>query len=206
MVLKCEDVLLKISNYFDEDLDSELKRAMEEHFAQCRHCKALHDGMRNVIEVYGDERMYPLPAGFHSRLRHRLADRVEGPKGSALGWLVTFAGACALASFAIFATVHNRLAPQPRAQMSQPARRMPQRLVAVVEGGKTFHVPGCPFMHGKYHLVTPQEAIREGYGPCDRCMYEALQSAGTVAPEFEGEEFTNEWTPQNELGTRAAGR
>jgi methylphosphotriester-DNA--protein-cysteine methyltransferase len=72
--------------------------------------------------------------------------------------------------------------------MSQPARRLPQRLVAIVDGGKKFHVPGCPFMHGKYHMVTPEEAVREGYTPCIRCMRDALRSAGKVAPDFEGEE------------------
>jgi methylphosphotriester-DNA--protein-cysteine methyltransferase len=78
--------------------------------------------------------------------------------------------------------------------MSQPARRLPQRLVAVVEGGKTFHVAGCPFMHGKYRMVTPEEAVREGYTPCNRCMYEALRSAGTVTRDFEGEEIASSTT------------
>ncbi len=191
MVVKCEDVWRELSNYFEDDLDPELKRAMEEHFAHCHHCEVVRDGMRNVIEVYGDERMFSLPVGFYPRLHRRLADQVEGQRGSALGWLVTLAATCSLAAFALLATIHNRLVPQPRAQMSQPARRMPERLVAVVEGGKMFHVPGCPFMHGKYRMVTPEEAVREGYGPCNRCMYEALRRAGTVTPDFEGEEFAS---------------
>jgi len=66
--------------------------------------------------------------------------------------------------------------------------------VAVVDGGKTFHVPGCPFMHGKYHMVTAEEAVREGYAPCSRCMYEALRSAGYVTPDFEGEEVVSSET------------
>jgi len=36
MVVKCEDVWREISNYIEGDLDPALKRAMEEHFAQCR--------------------------------------------------------------------------------------------------------------------------------------------------------------------------
>ena len=69
--------------------------------------------------------------------------------------------------------------------MSQSARRLPQRVVAIVDGGKTFHVPGCPFMHGKYHMVTAEEAVREGYVPCNRCMCEALRSAANEMPDFE---------------------
>jgi hypothetical protein len=187
MDVKCEDVWREISNYFEEDLDPALKRAMEEHFAQCRHCRAVLQGARNVVELYGDEKMFPLPASFYPRLHLRLADQVEGRRGSSRGWLVGLVATGALAALALFATAHDRYVPQPRAQMSQPARRLPQRLVAVVDGGKTFHVPGCPFMHGKYHMVTPEEAVREGYAPCNRCMYEALRSAGKVTPEFEGE-------------------
>jgi hypothetical protein len=189
MVVKCEAVWREISNYFEGDLDPALKRAMEEHLAQCPHCESVRDGMRNVIELYGNKTMFALPAGFYPRLHGRLADRVEGQRGSRLGWLVSLAVTGALAASALFATAHDRFAPQPRAQMSQPARRLPQRLVAIVEGGKTFHVPGCPFMHGKYHMVTPEEAVREGYAPCNRCMYEALRSAGNVEPDFEGEEI-----------------
>ena len=188
MVLKCEDVWGEISNYLEDDLDPALKLAMDEHFAQCRHCTAVLNGARNVIERYGDEKMFTLPAGFSRRLHERLADRIEGQKGSRLGWLVSLAATGALAAMAFFATVHDRSVPHPRAQMSQPARRLPQQLVAVVDGGKTFHVPGCPFMHGKYRMVTPEEAVREGYTPCDRCMYDALRSAGKTEPDFDGEE------------------
>jgi hypothetical protein len=188
MVVKCEDVWREISNYIEGDLDPALKRAMEEHFAQCRHCESVREGMRNVIDLYGDKTMFTVPAGFYPRLHGRLADQVEGKRVSRRAWLVSVGVTGALAASALFAAVFDRFAPQPRAQMSQPARRLPQRLVAIVDGGKTFHVPGCPFMHGKYRMVTPEEAVREGYAPCNRCMYDALRSAGKVEPEFEGEE------------------
>ena len=82
MVVKCERVLSQISDYFDDHLDPALKRAMEEHFTQCRHCQAVLDGLGNVADLYGDENMFTLPAGFHSRLRRRLADQVEGKRVS----------------------------------------------------------------------------------------------------------------------------
>jgi Putative zinc-finger len=188
MVVKCEDVWREISNYIEGDLDPALKRAMEEHFAQCRHCESVREGMRNVIDLYGDKTMFTVPAGFYPRLHGRLADQVEGKRVSRRAWLVSVGVTGALAASVLFAAVFDRFVPQPRAQMSQPARRLPQRLVAIVDGGKTFHVPGCPFVHGKYHMVTPEEAVREGYAPCNRCMYDALRSAGKVEPEFEGEE------------------
>lgn len=197
MVVGCEDVWREISNYFEGDVDPGLKRAMEEHFAVCPHCVSIRDGTRNIIELYGNKTMFTLPASFYPRLHGRLADRIEGPRGSLLGWLVSIAAIAALAAGILFASVHDRSSPQLRAQMSQPSRRLPQRLVAIVDGGKTFHLPGCPFMHGKYHIVTAEEAVREGYVPCNRCMYEALRSGAYVTPDFEGVENASSETAAN---------
>jgi hypothetical protein len=194
MVVKCEDVWREISNYFEGDLDPALKLAMENHFAQCTGCQSVRDGMRNVIELYGEKAMFTLPAGFHPRLRGRLSDQVEGRKISRRAWLVSVGVTGALAASAICAAALDRFGPRPLSEMSQPARRLPERLVAIVDGGKKFHVPGCPFMHGKYHMVTPEEAVREGYTPCTRCMRDALRSAGNVMPDFEGEECASSAT------------
>jgi hypothetical protein len=191
MVVKCEDVLREILNYFDGDLDPVLKGALDDHLAQCARCRSVRDGMRNVIDLYGDKSMFPLPANFYPRLHERLADQVEGQRGTRRAWLVSVGVTGALAASALLSAAIDRFVPQPRSEMSQPARRLPQRLVAVVDGGKMFHVPGCPFMHGKYHMVTPEEAILEGYAPCNRCMYEALRTAGKVMPDFEGEEIVS---------------
>jgi len=205
MVVKCEDVWREISNYFEEDLDPELKLAMEEHFAQCPQCESVRDGMHNVIHLYGDKAMFPLPAGFYPRLHDRLADQVEGRKISRRAWLVSVGVTGALAASAICAAALDRFVPRPLSEMSQPARRLPGRLVAIVDGGKLFHAPGCPFMHGKYHMVTAQEAAREGYAPCTRCMRDALRSAGNVMPDFEGEESASGATIEED-GARAAER
>jgi Putative zinc-finger len=188
MVIGCEDVWREISNYLEGDLDPAVKRAMEEHFAQCRHCEAVLDGVRNVIALYGDEKMFTLPADFYPRLRRRLAVHVEGRRGTARPWFFSLAATGALAASVLLAGLHQSTIPEQRSVMSQPARRMPQGLVAVVDEGKKFHAPGCPFIHGKYRMITPEEAVREGYTPCTRCMYEALRIAGKMTPEFAGEE------------------
>src|ERR1700730_14539850 len=188
MVGKFEDEWREMSNYFEADLDLALKLAMENHFAQCTGCQSVRDGMRNVIELYGEKAMFTLPAGFHPRLRGRLSDQVEGRKISRRAWLVSVGVTGALAASAICAAALDGFVPRPLSEMSQPAQRLPQRLVAIVDGGKMFHVPGCPFMHGTYHMVSAEEAVRKGYAPCTRCMRDALRSAGKVTPDFEGEE------------------
>jgi hypothetical protein len=188
VVVTCEHVWREISNYFEGDVDPALKEALEGHLAQCPRCRSVRDGLRNVIDLYSDKAMFPLPVGFYPRLHGRLADQVEGRRISRRAWLVSVGVTGALAASAACAAALDRFAPRPLSEMSQPARRLPQRLVAIVDGGKIFHVPGCPFMHGKYHLVAAEEAVRQGFAPCTRCMRDALRSAGKVTPDFEGEE------------------
>ena len=191
MVVKCEDVWREISNYLDGELEPGPKQALEDHLAQCAHCRSVRDGIHNVVELYGDKSMFHLPAGFHPRLRAHLADQVEGRRVSRRAWLVSVGVTGALAASAVLAAALDHFVPPPLSEMSQPARRLPQSLVAIVDGGKLFHVPGCPFMHGTYHMVTPEEAVREGYSPCTHCMSDALRSAGDVRPDFEGEEIAS---------------
>jgi hypothetical protein len=59
-------------------------------------------------------------------------------------------------------------------QHSQPAVRLPAKMVAIVPGGKTFHDPQCTFMHGHPQMVTAEAAAKMGYSPCTRCMRESL--------------------------------
>jgi hypothetical protein len=60
-------------------------------------------------------------------------------------------------------------------------------MVEIAADGKTFHVPGCKYLHQHEHagegknknkdevrLVAASEAIREGYVPCVRCLRQYL--------------------------------
>lgn len=67
--------------------------------------------------------------------------------------------------------------PELRSERAQPGAGVPPDLLVVVAtDGKTFHVPGCPFIHDKahIHIIVAQEAQREGYAPCIRCMKQYL--------------------------------
>src|SRR6201987_5413080 len=73
MVVNCQHVWKEISNYLDGEVDAETRAAMEAHFTECKHCTAVLDGARNVVLLYGDDRLFELPAGFTRRLQRRLA-------------------------------------------------------------------------------------------------------------------------------------
>src|SRR5258708_36235589 len=76
MGVSCEEVWREISNYLEDDMDPGLRSAMEEHFRSCQHCTAVLEGTRNVIRLYGDERMFELPSGFSRRIERWLTRNV----------------------------------------------------------------------------------------------------------------------------------
>ena len=92
MVVACaRDVWREISNYFEGDVDPALREALEQHLARSvfLRCQSVRDGMFNVIELYGEKTMFPLPVGFYPRLHSRLANEVEGRRISRRAWLVS---------------------------------------------------------------------------------------------------------------------
>jgi Putative zinc-finger len=65
MVVNCEQVWREISNYIEGEVDETLRTAIEAHFEQCDAVRRAR-GTRNVIELYGDERMIDVTLG-HGR-------------------------------------------------------------------------------------------------------------------------------------------
>jgi len=186
--IKCEDVWREISNYLDNDVDPSLQIAMTEHFSACRRCKSVLDGTRNVLSLYRNEGIFTPSGDFDRRLHGWLTDRVQGPRGSWWGWVAMTGFVGAAATLILIAGGGGRAQPRLRAEMSQPAIRIPQPLVAVVEAGKLFHNPHCSLIHGKFRMVTREEAVREGYTPCTHCLGIDLRSAAQATPSVEVEE------------------
>ncbi|MGD1078570.1 MAG: zf-HC2 domain-containing protein [Candidatus Sulfotelmatobacter sp.] len=185
--VNCERVWHEISNYLEGEVDAALRTAMDEHFRACKRCSSVLEGTRNVIRLYGDERMMEVPAGFGRRLEKRLAQnvRVSGsrwPTWSA--WLIPVA---ALALIAGGLRVANSLTtgPELKSEHAQPGQDIPPDMMVVVTAdAKIFHVAGCEFIHNKQteRTLTAKEAMREGYVPCLRCMREYLHTASAGHP------------------------
>jgi hypothetical protein len=70
--ISCVEVWREISNYLDRDISAELRDRMDAHFKACTHCTAVLDGTRNVMELVGDGKVFPLPEGFSKRLYKKL--------------------------------------------------------------------------------------------------------------------------------------
>src|SRR5450755_539273 len=181
MVVNCEHVWQEISNYLESEVSPELRAALEAHFRECRHCTAVLDGTRNVVHLYADDRLVELPAGFSTRWQRKLIESMPPSRGSAYGWLI------AVAALALFSGsfVLARFESSPiavRSHLAEPGVGVPpEMMVEIAADGKTFHVPGCKYLHqhehqgeGEVRLVAAAEAIREGYVPCVRCLRQYL--------------------------------
>ncbi|MGA8235134.1 MAG: zf-HC2 domain-containing protein [Candidatus Sulfotelmatobacter sp.] len=190
-MLNCEQVWREISNYVDGDVDVGLRSAMDEHFRGCQRCASVLAGTRNVVRLYGDERMLEVPAGFGQRLEKRLEKRLaSNAAGSGRGWSSWSAWLVPVAALALIAgglqltnsLTHGRFT---KSYHAEPANNIPPDLVVVVsDGSKLFHVPGCPFIHDKAseRTTTAKEAIRDGYVPCTRCLRQYLKTGLTGHP------------------------
>src|SRR5216683_2659455 len=177
MVVKCEEVWREVSNYLDGDVSPDLRVAIDEHVRGCKGCTAVLDGARNVVQLYGDERMLEVPLGFSHRLHRRLEGNMPGNRRSFLGWMVAAAAAVlVIGSFeAARSSSFGRSSGERalRSEHAQPGAGVPPDLVVLASSeGKLFHVAGCTFIHDKAHVRTmvAREAERKGYAPCVRCL------------------------------------
>jgi hypothetical protein len=182
MVVSCEEVWREISNYLEDDMDPGLRSAMEGHFRSCQRCTAVLEGTRNVIRLYGDDRMFELPSGFSRRMEKWLTRNVVVSRGAWPGWLIAAVAAVLVASSL---TLARSLTPNRslKSEHAQSGHSIPPDMVVVVtEGAKLFHVPGCEVIHNKdtQRTLTAKEALREGYVPCLRCMRKYLDVAGAA--------------------------
>jgi len=176
MGINCQDVCRDVSDYIDDELSPAQRAALDRHFAECRDCAALLDGMRSLIAIYRDERVLPPPpAGFHERLYQKLEKEPKRSRRAFLSWTLAAAAAVpfALATY----SARNSL---PRGHEGQIPSSSPDAgegpdTVAISEdpNDKTYHVPGCTHLTGKAKFLSVKEAIREGYTPCDYCIAKA---------------------------------
>jgi predicted anti-sigma-YlaC factor YlaD len=70
--IDCYQVRQELSDYLEDDLTPQLRLRIEEHLQTCDHCRAVYDGLRNIMCLLGDEEVIELPEGFSQRLYKRL--------------------------------------------------------------------------------------------------------------------------------------
>ena len=122
---------------------------------------------------------------------------------SFFGWLVAAAAAIFVAGGIEVARSSVFSRPSLRSEHARASNRVPpDMMVIVAEDGKTFHLAGCPFIHDKTRLRTlhAQEAEREGYAPCIRCMKKYLDATASSRPSFRNHELAQNFDSQERFG------
>jgi Putative zinc-finger len=180
MVVTCEQVWLEISNYLENDLDPSLRTALDEHFHTCPRCASVLTGTRNIVQLYGDERLFQVPLGYSRRLQKRLAKEMPAKRGTIFGWIVA-AATVALIAGAITLTRPTSQPVQQQSQLAKAGNNIPTGLAVLVsEHSKIFHVAGCKYLRtndGKIRSLTAEQAEHEGYVPCIHCLAKYLTNA-----------------------------
>jgi len=209
-ITSCEEVWREISNYVDGEVEAGLRASMEEHFRGCQRCASVLAGTRNVVRLYGDERMLEVPAGFGRRLERRLTRNAAGSGrgwSSWAAWLVPVAALALIAGGLLLTNslTHGRFV---KSYHAEPGNNIPPDLVVVVsDGSKIFHVAGCPFIRDKAseRTITAKEAMRDGYVPCTRCLRQYLKTSITGKPGEEVADSASEAEEEREEPLTAAG-
>lgn len=172
MAISCQEVWRDVSDYIDEDLDPLQQARLGQHFAECRHCAALLDGLRNVIALYRDERVLSPPDGFHERLHQKLGEEMRSSRRSFLAWTLTAAAAIPL-GLALFSARRFVFRQHDSQVPTEGPNTLPiTETVAISsdQDDKLYHLAGCSHLRGKPKFISLEKAVREGYSPCKYCI------------------------------------
>jgi anti-sigma factor RsiW len=71
-LLTCKDFLHELSDYLDENLDSEVRAKLEKHITECPNCWVIADTTRKTIKIYKGMEPYSIPPDVESRLMKAL--------------------------------------------------------------------------------------------------------------------------------------
>ena len=176
-VVQCEQVWEQISDYIDGEVDAGVRSAMDEHIQGCKRCASVLHGTQNIVNLFGDERLFKVPMGYSWRLKRRIASDTQIRRRAVLGWLVATAAVVVTAGSVVLV---NRMSGPEQGAKSVMANlgHVPGNLeVVITDHAKLFHLKECPFVNqnDNPHSVTAAEAQASGHVPCVRCLGEYVQ-------------------------------
>jgi len=75
--VKCQTVILELSNYLDAELDAATRAEIERHLTACEDCRIVVDTTRKTIEIFCGAEPLPLSEDVRDRLHSALAQRLR---------------------------------------------------------------------------------------------------------------------------------
>ncbi len=77
-MLDCKRVLAELSNYLDDEVSLELRRALERHLRMCSRCSLIYDTTQRTLRIVTDVGPFEVPLAISTRLHARLRDLLAG--------------------------------------------------------------------------------------------------------------------------------
>ena len=71
ILITCSELRRELSNYIEDDVSLELRARIDQHVEICPDCRAIFDGVRNLITLVSTGELIELPRGFSARLYRR---------------------------------------------------------------------------------------------------------------------------------------
>lgn len=78
MTLSCREVLEELSNYLDNDVVEDLRRAIDSHLSRCHRCTIVFDTTRQTLRIVRDMEPFDVPLQVSARLYARLSEVLSG--------------------------------------------------------------------------------------------------------------------------------
>ena len=73
--MRCRQVIDKISEYIDGELDPELVRELERHLEHCEDCRIVVDTTRKTVEIFCHTEPAALPEDVRARLNQMFTQK-----------------------------------------------------------------------------------------------------------------------------------
>lgn len=73
----CREVIRKLSEYLDDELDPTLAADLSRHLERCEDCRIVVDTTRKTIEIYCKTEPAALPDDVRRRLNRVLAEKLR---------------------------------------------------------------------------------------------------------------------------------
>ena len=80
-MLTCKDFLRELSDFLDENLDTEIRAKLETHITECPNCWVIADTTRKTIQIYKGMDPQPIPPDIEGRLMAALEKKMAARRG-----------------------------------------------------------------------------------------------------------------------------
>lgn len=79
-MFSCDDLRAALSNYLDNEVPPEVRRALEQHLSECRTCRLLYDTTRHTVRLVTDAGSFEVPEDVSQRMIERLMGRIDAAR------------------------------------------------------------------------------------------------------------------------------